>query len=48
MESASQQIEMIAAAMEEYTATMEQVNYVAVELSESAQNLQTEVQKFCV
>ena len=47
-EGAAQQIEMIAAAMEEQTATMEQVNHVAVELSESAQNLQSEVQKFSV
>ena len=47
-EGASQQVEMIAAAMEEQTATMEQVNHVATGLSESAQNLQTEVQKFRV
>ena len=47
-EGAAQQIEMIAAAMEEQTATMEQVNHVAIELSESAQNLQSEVQKFRV
>ena len=47
-EGAAGSIEMIAAAMEEQTATMEQVNHVAVELSESAQNLQSEVQKFRV
>ena len=47
-EGAAGSIEMIATAMEEQTATMEQVNYVAVELSDSAQNLQAEVQKFRV
>lgn len=46
--SAAASIEMIAAAMEEQSATMEQVNGVAISLSESAQELQTEIQKFRV
>ncbi|MER2189924.1 MAG: methyl-accepting chemotaxis protein [Solibacillus sp.] len=46
--TASESIEMIAAAMEEQSATMEQVNHVALSLSESAQELQTEIQKFRV
>lgn len=41
-------IKMIAAAMEEQSATMEQVNHVAIDLSESAQDLQSEIQKFHV
>lgn len=44
----SESIDMIAAAMEEQSATMEQVNHVAMGLSESAQELQTEIQKFRV
>lgn len=46
--SSAGNIEMIAAAMEEQSATMEQVNHVAIGLSESAQDLQTEIQKFRV
>ncbi|MEO4054011.1 HAMP domain-containing methyl-accepting chemotaxis protein [Solibacillus sp. CAU 1738] len=46
--SAASNIEMIAAAMEEQSATMEQVNHVALGLSDSAQDLQTEIQKFRV
>lgn len=46
--STSESIEMIAAAMQEQSATMEQVNHVAMGLSESAQELQTEIQKFRV
>lgn len=46
--SAAASIEMIAAAMEEQSATMEQVNGVAISLSESAQELQTEIQQFRV
>lgn len=45
---ATESIEMIAAAMEEQSATMEQVNHVAIGLSESAQQLQTEIQQFRV
>ncbi|MEC1176920.1 methyl-accepting chemotaxis protein [Metasolibacillus meyeri] len=41
-------IEMIAAAMEEQSATMEQVSDVAISLSENAQELQLEIQKFRV
>lgn len=39
-------VEMIAASIEEQSATMDQVNTIAVDLSEKAQNLQTQVQKF--
>ena len=39
---------MIAAAVEEQTATMQQVNAVAITLSENAQNLQNEIQQFKV
>lgn len=46
--TAAANIEMIAAAMEEQSATMEQVNHVAIGLSESAQDLQSEIQKFRV
>ena len=46
--SAATSMEMIAAAMEEQSATMEQVNGVAISLSESAQELQTEIQQFRV
>ena len=42
----AQSLKMIAAAMEEQTATMEQVNDVAVGLSGNAQELQVEIQKF--
>lgn len=41
-------LEMIAAAVEEQTATMQQVNAVAVTLSDNAQNLQQEIQQFKV
>ena len=39
---------MIAAAVEEQTATMQQVNAVAITLSEHAQDLQNEIQQFKV
>lgn len=39
---------MIAAAVEEQTATMQQVNAVAVSLSDNAQTLQQEIQQFKV
>ncbi|HWL22846.1 MAG TPA: methyl-accepting chemotaxis protein [Ureibacillus sp.] len=42
----SKEVEIIAAAIEEQAATMDQVNTIAVELSEKALSLQTEVQKF--
>lgn len=45
MESAGE-IQMVASNIEEQTATMEQVNKVAAELSENAQNLQREIRKF--
>ncbi|MEK5079185.1 methyl-accepting chemotaxis protein [Solibacillus sp. FSL W7-1436] len=41
-------LEMIAAAVEEQTATMQQVNAVAVSLSDNAQTLQQEIQQFKV
>lgn len=41
-------LEMIAAAVEEQTATMHQVNAVAVSLSDNAQTLQQEIQQFKV
>ncbi|MEK4384683.1 methyl-accepting chemotaxis protein [Solibacillus sp. FSL W7-1464] len=41
-------LEMIAAAVEEQTATMQQVNAVAVTLSDNAQTLQQEIQQFKV
>ena len=41
-------IDNIAAAMEEQTATMQEVNSVAVSLNDSAQDLQTEIQRFKV
>ncbi|MGN7476910.1 methyl-accepting chemotaxis protein [Solibacillus silvestris] len=44
----SSNLEMIAAAVEEQTATMQQVNAVANTLSDSAQNLQQEIQQFKV
>lgn len=45
---ASGNLEMIATAVEEQMATMQQVNAVAVTLSESAQDLQQEIQQFKV
>ena len=45
---ASGNLEMIAAAVEEQTATMHQVNAVAVALSDNAQTLQQEIQQFKV
>ncbi|MEK3764559.1 methyl-accepting chemotaxis protein [Solibacillus sp. FSL K6-4121] len=44
----SSHLEMIAAAVEEQTATMQQVNAVAATLSDNAQNLQQEIQQFKV
>ena len=41
-------LEMIAAAVEEQTASMQQVNAVAVSLSDNAQTLQQEIQQFKV
>jgi len=41
-------LEMVAAAVEEQTATMQQVNAVAVSLSDNAQTLQQEIQQFKV
>ena len=46
--TASQSLEMIVAATEEQGATMQQVNGVAVTLSESAHHLQNEIQQFKV
>ena len=45
---AASNIDNIAAAMEEQTATMQEVNGVAVSLNDSAQDLQTEIQRFKV
>ena len=45
---ASGNLEIIAAAVEEQSATMQQVNTIAVTLSESALDLQQEIQKFKV
>ncbi|RKJ18444.1 methyl-accepting chemotaxis protein, partial [Butyricicoccus sp. 1XD8-22] len=42
----AKEVEMIASAVEEQSATMEQVNNVAVDLREKAQNLQQQIQKF--
>lgn len=44
--AASHNVENIAAAIEEQTATMEQVNHIAIDLSQNAQTLQEETQKF--
>ncbi|WP_274310086.1 methyl-accepting chemotaxis protein [Solibacillus daqui] len=45
---ASESVEMIAAAMEEQSASMEQVNHVAISVTESSQELQTQIQQFRV
>ncbi len=47
-EMASDSIDTIAAAMEEQAATMQEVNSVAISLNDSAQDLQTEIQRFKV
>ena len=47
-EMASSSIDTIAAAMEEQAATMQEVNSVAISLNDSAQDLQTEIQRFKV
>ena len=47
-EMASNSIDTIAAAMEEQAATMQEVNSVAISLNDSAQDLQTEIQRFKV
>lgn len=44
----SSNLEMVAAAVEEQTATMHQVNAIAVSLSDNAQTLQQEIQQFKV
>ncbi|SOC34673.1 methyl-accepting chemotaxis protein [Ureibacillus acetophenoni] len=44
--NSSKDVEIIATSIEEQAATMEQVNTIAVDLSEKAQSLQSEVQKF--
>lgn len=44
----SSKVDSIAAAMEEQLATMEEISKVAVSLSDSSQDLQTEIQKFRV
>lgn len=46
--NSNQNLEMIVAASEEQAATMQQVNGVAVSLSENAQQLQNEIQQFKV
>ena len=45
---AASNIDNIVAAMEEQTATMQEVNSVAISLNDSAQDLQTEIQRFKV
>ena len=45
---ASQSIDSIAAAMEEQTATMQEVSGIAVSLVDSASELQQEINKFKV
>lgn len=47
-ERTSSNIDMVAAAMEEQAATMNEVSHVAITLSENAQELQAEIQKFKV
>ncbi len=47
-EMASSSLDTIAAAMEEQAATMQEVNSVAISLNDSAQDLQTEIQRFKV
>ncbi|MER2030274.1 MAG: methyl-accepting chemotaxis protein [Solibacillus sp.] len=44
----SSNLEMVAAAVEEQTATMHQINAIAVSLSDNAQTLQQEIQQFKV